>query len=70
MKTQGANSMESIETLKSLALTQCIKIRNDYTKEEVARFALESVCVAWQIGDEYLELRRKLDREMLKNFKL
>ena len=59
-----------IDELKSLALKQCIDISQDYTHEEVVKFAPKSVRMAWEIGNDYLELERKKSSEKLKSFTL
>lgn len=59
-----------IEKLRNQALNQCIDIANDYTEEEVKKYAPPSVQRAWGIGNEYLTHALKEQRKKAKGLVL
>lgn len=59
-----------IDKQKSLALEFCIDIANDYTEDEVKRFAPMSVQMAWKTGNDYLDHKVREDRKRRKGMTL
>lgn len=60
----------NIQEMQAIALRYCIDISNDYTEEEVKRFAPPSVQKAWDIGNQYRKNELKESRKILDGFTL